>query len=217
MVKISLQNPNLQVRKDSFSNDKTYNEIFSLMRDIKKQFQTIADAVNFLFGPRTVEIIVPLSSAKAGATKIPGWVQVIDDGAGSTGVYAYAFDSGSEEELFFHIHLGDYYTADTDIRFDLHWAPIDNTSGNIVWGIEYYWANIDSIFNNTSSIEVTVAAPVVAKQSTENTIGTITGAGKGTQSILVGRLYRKAADAADTYAADAFGFFLDIHMSKTIS
>ncbi len=49
MVKLSLQNPSLQVRRDAFELDKTYNELSNLMRDIKKQFQTIADVINYLY------------------------------------------------------------------------------------------------------------------------------------------------------------------------
>jgi len=93
--KLSLENPVLQVRKDSYLEDSTYREIANLMRDVRKTFQIHADAINYLYGPRTREIALPLSEAKAGATKIPGWVQFADDGSGSTGIYAYAFDNSS--------------------------------------------------------------------------------------------------------------------------
>lgn len=53
MEKLSLQSPNLQVRKDDYESDRTYTGILNLARDIRKSFQTVSDAVNDLFkGPR---------------------------------------------------------------------------------------------------------------------------------------------------------------------
>jgi len=47
--KLSLENPVLQVRKDSYVEDKVYREISNLMRDIRKNFQLHADAINYIY------------------------------------------------------------------------------------------------------------------------------------------------------------------------
>lgn len=49
MAKISLTKPALQVRKADYDNDKTYQSVFNLARDIRTGLRDIAAVVNSIF------------------------------------------------------------------------------------------------------------------------------------------------------------------------
>ena len=44
--RVSIHAPNLQTRRGSYSDEKTHAEISSLMRELKKEMQRHADAIN---------------------------------------------------------------------------------------------------------------------------------------------------------------------------
>jgi len=153
----------------------------------------------------------PSVSIKIGATKAPGFAQFKDDGSGSTGVYTYYYDDSSEEQQFLIAQLPHAYKEGTDIEPHVHWAPSDANSGNVVWGLEYTWQNIDGTFGNTTAITVTDAADGTADKHQIADFATITGTSKTLSSILVCRIYRDATNASDTYASDAALLEVDIH------
>ena len=173
------------------------------------------DRIDYLYGPRELELSIYLTAAKAGGVKVPTWAKVTDDGAGSPGIYAWRFSSGTEEELFLTVHLGISYTAGTDVDMDIHWMPTTTNTGNVVWGIEYVWANVGANPGTTNTIEATAAAPGDTVH-VESHIAEMPGAGKQPQSIIAMRIYRKSADAADTYPDPIFANALDVHGKKTI-
>ena len=52
-----------------------------------------------LTATRYEDLRVPVTATKAGGSKEPGFIQVKDNGSGSQGVFAYAFDKTAEQEL----------------------------------------------------------------------------------------------------------------------
>jgi hypothetical protein len=160
------------------------------------------------------DLTVPATVVKLGGVNDPNFVKLADDGSGSTGTFTYAFDKASEEEIFFNVQIPHAKKYDTDIKAHVHWMPADGTAGNVVWGLEYQWVNINGAFSATGNtlIEATVAADETALKHQIDGIGTITGTNFTLSSMLACRLYRKAADAADTYDNDVYFLEFDFHV-----
>jgi len=173
------------------------------------QYMLVSDTIGALVWD---DVRTALTAAQGGGLNDPNWVQVVDNGSGSTGVFAYAFDDNSEEELFFEVQLPHGYSAGTDIKPHVHWAPSTTGTGNVVWGLEYTVANVGAVIGNTTLLSVTDAASGTALQQEVAGFGTISGTGLQESTILLFRIYRDAGNAADTYAADAFGLSVDIHI-----
>jgi len=183
----------------------------------KRWFNNMEGLVNYLRGPRALEITITLDAAKTAGVNDPTFSKVADDGAGSTGVFMYTFISNQERELFLNVHFGKNYVASSDLDIDLHWGPTTANAGNVVWGLEYIWVNEgEAAPANSTIVEAAVAVSGVAAEHQESNIATIDGTGKLPKSILVGRFFRNGADAADTYPDDAFASTLDMDTIKTI-
>jgi len=108
------------------------------------------------------DVRTSLTSAFGGGINDPSWVKVVDDGAGSQGIYTWGFDDNIEEELFFEVQLPHGYAPGTDIKPHIHWAPVGAGTGNVVWGLEYTTVNVGSVIGNSTLLTVTDAAPAVA-------------------------------------------------------
>jgi len=159
------------------------------------------------------DLYVAALSMEDGATP-PGLTQFKDDGAASTGVFALNFDKDTEEERLFSIHLPHSYKQHTDITPQVHWAPTDTDTGAVVWGLEYTWFNVDGTAGNTTIITATDAADGTADKHQRADFAAIAGWGMTPGSQLLGRVFRKAADGADTYDADAALFGVAFHIEQ---
>lgn len=166
-----------------------------------------------LEGDATLEddLRVPITSTKVGGSKDPGFAKFKDNGSGSQGVFTYVFDATNEEELYFTVQLPHSYKPGSDINAHVHWSPTTTNTGNIVWGLEYTWQNIDSTFGNTTLITGTDTADGTAYKHQLQSIGDISGTGYIESSMLVCRVYRDADNPADTYDADAALLEIDFH------
>lgn len=160
---------------------------------------------------------VSMMTAKAGGTKDPDFVQYKDNGAGSTGVYAYAFSGTAEEELFFNVSMPRQWNESTDVGVDFNWvsAQTGSSSQNVKWGIEYAWANQGELFGDTSIASVTDRVPADNRILTDThyrtEVDVIDGTGKDINSTLICRVFRDGGDASDTFAHDAFLIDIDFH------
>lgn len=149
-------------------------------------------------------------------TRIPDFVQFLDDGAGSRGIFAYAFDPTQEQELHFSIHLSNSYKPGTDIYAHVHWSPSDNTTGVVRWGIECAWQNVDAAFSPTSLRYAAQQASGTTAQSQKVSLPAHDGSGKAIDSVIICRLFRDATSGTDTYSVDAFahGVGVDYQLAR---
>ena len=85
-------------------------------------------------------------SLSKGGVNDPNLVQVKDNGSGSTGVYTYQFDNNTEEELFFAAQIPHAWKEGSNIYPHVHWYPTNTDTGNVIWGLEYTWANVNGTF-----------------------------------------------------------------------
>lgn len=133
------------------------------------------------------------------------------------GIVATAFAKNATEQVYFDVQLPHSWAAGTGIRPHVHWSPGNNaTTGSVVWGLEYTWANAVNAPGNTypasSTLSVTQAAAGSAYAHQIAQWSEIDGTGKRVSSVLMCRLFRDGTNEADTFDADAFALSLDFHI-----
>ena len=170
------------------------------------------------------DLTIPVTSTKTGGAKEPGFAQAFDNGSGSQGVYLYWFSGSTEEELFFTVQIPHARKYDTEIFPHVHFVlPSGYSSGNIVWGLEYNWANLGDTFTDTNIIYAStntnlVGGPLagdkhlLASFNGNGANNGIDGSGKTLSSMLVCRVFRAVGHADDTYSGDAGLMQLDFHI-----
>lgn len=145
--------------------------------------------------------------------------------SGSSGPQIYYFrNSAPLDMMSFTVQLPHSWKQGTTIYPHLHWIPKTTAAtGNVEWNLDYSWANYDpttpEIFPAITTTTVTATAPAGGFTARAHTITALTtnndgidGAGKKISSILICRIWRKADNAADTYAYDAGVLYLDFHI-----
>lgn len=160
--------------------------------------------------------VSPVAS-KAGGSKAPVFTKFTDNGAGSQGVFAYAFGTATEKELYFEVQLPHTWVAGSDIKPHVHWSHVEASppgTTNVQWGLEYTWANADPpghVFGTTTIITGSTTVPVSStRQQFITSLGTIDGTSKWLSSVLLCRVFRDVAN--DNFAGDAFALSFDFHI-----
>ena len=163
------------------------------------------------------DLRVSVFSTKSGGSKEPAWTKILDNGAGSQGVFSYFFDSGSEEELYFAVQFPHSWQIGTDIEAHVHWVALSNggVGQRVTWGLEYSWASIGDVFGNTTIITGSANytdEDIVANKHYLTKLGTINGTGKQISSMMMCRVFRDATAGTDTYTSDAGLLEIDFHI-----
>lgn len=137
---------------------------------------------------------------------------------GSSGsLRTYQFSGSALNEVEFEVQLSHAYMPGTDIHPHVHWCPTTTGAGNVVWFLEYAWANIGATFPGSSTINtgaVAAGGTAWAHKMTDLLDGGndyINGSGKTISSMLVCRLYRNGGSGSDTYAAPVALLEFDFH------
>ena len=175
------------------------------------------------FGPVYDDVRISPNSLKASGTKSPGWVQFMDDGSSSVGVYTWAFDDATEEELWFEIQMPHGVQLGSTVHPHIHWAPMANgTAGDVVsWAMEYTWVDVLGTFGNTTIISANAhiggEATLVAKKHYITPLPDIdaqSDANQAVSSVMLGRIYRDATGGlqTDDLAQDAALLSVDFHV-----
>jgi hypothetical protein len=141
-----------------------------------------------------------------------------NDGSSSVGVLLWVFSPTTEQDLYITVQMPHGYKEGTDIYPHVHWTTKTGTpSGtDVVWGLEYTWVNLGGNFANTStltanSVIASVGTPSGTGQHLITSLGTMSGTGKKISSIIVCRLFRKAADSNDTFVNETGLLSMDFH------
>ena len=127
------------------------------------------------------------------------------------------FDAGQHDEIEFEIQMPHSWKLGSKLYPHVHWAPVSATTGNVVWELEYAWANADGTFGAPSSMASDAQAAGgmawVHKLAPLKSGGNayIDGTGKTLSSMLVCRLHRNAGSGSDTLNADVAFLEFDIH------
>lgn len=133
-------------------------------------------------------------------------------------IRALRFDSGQHDEIYFEIQMPHAWKEGSNIYPHVHWSPVSTTTGNVVWSLDYTWANINGTFGAPTTMNSDAAAAGgvawVHKLSTlKDGSGNayIDGTGKTLSSMIMCRLHRNAGAGSDTLAADVAFLEFDIH------
>lgn len=149
--------------------------------------------------------------------------------SGNSGPQIWYFENAANEAMSFTLELPHNWKEGSTIYPHIHWAPKSTKIGNVKWFMEYTWINFNAstpeAFPVTSTLSAIHLGPFtinthVLTQLTISNIG-ISGSVKTISSMIVGRIWRDANDAQDTYGDDAgllsldFGFEMDTQGSRT--
>ena len=165
------------------------------------------------------DLRIPAISTKLGGSKDPHFVKVYDNGSGSQGVFTYAFDASTEEELYFMVQIPHGWVYGTALDPHIHWIAKANGTGTqkVSWGLEYTVAKIGGTFGNTTIIygnEAHVVETIAAGKHylTDLTAIDMTGV-DGVSTMLICRVFRDATGAGltDDFASDAYILEIDFH------
>ena len=163
------------------------------------------------------DLRVPALATRVPAVSGPDFAQFHSNATGtSTGVFAYWFDAGSEEQVYFVAQMSHAW-AGTPIKPHVHWSPAANCTGTVSWGLEYTWVGITGTFPGTQLLYANAT-----HRNEDNlfrythyltSFPDITGSSMGLSSMLVCRLFRDAAGVglADSCPQDAGLHEIDFH------
>ena len=90
MGKLSLEHPNLQIRRAVFSSEAEFRELQNLARDLRIALQTISDAVNYVYDGLQLP-----SYTVAGVPSASDWVRRLIYVSDETGGAVPAFSDGT--------------------------------------------------------------------------------------------------------------------------
>ena len=155
----------------------------------------------------------PALTMKRRGISDPSFMVYVQDSAGtSPGVWSEAFSASALNELSFDVQLPHGWVEGSEIRPHIHWGPASAAAGNVVWGLEYSWANVNAKFPYTTTIKTVAPAAGVFPYNGMVSLPPIDGTGMTISSILKCRIYRDGAATDDTYGGLAHLHEVDFHI-----
>lgn len=129
---------------------------------------------------------------------------------------AYTGSGASVNETHFAVHILHDIKAGTNITFHVHWSHIVAApSGNVKWSLEYTiakgYGTTAFAAPTTLTTTQTAGAQYVHHITNDDDMTITTSTNLEPDAIIICRLYRDPADAADTFANDAYVFSVDAH------
>ena len=123
---------------------------------------------------------------------------------GSLLVYGFA-GAGADEMLYGSMEMQHDYKEGTDIHPHVHWCPLANSTGDVVWQVEYATANANTAFGTavTSIVTASVTASTLALTNYLTDLSAITGSGMKVGMLFTFRIFRSAGYAGDTFPGNA--------------
>jgi hypothetical protein len=117
----------------------------------------------------------------------------------------WGFDASTAQSLHAGVRLRSGYENGTMLRPYIEWAPSTISAGVVRWGIEATWSSVDSPATASTFYYIDSTASEVAGNHVLESLGSVDGdALLGPGSTVSIRVFRDAADPADTYPDTAF-------------
>ena len=159
------------------------------------------------------DLRVPVTSTTAAGSNSPTFSRFKTNGEGSQGVFLYLFSQTIEQELYFTAQLPHSYLEGSNLEPHVHFVTHSPLAGNVTWGLEYTWTNIDDDFNDTSIISAT--AEIIFDTANKHYVldlGSIEGIGKKISSMLICRIFRNVN--VGIYNSDIALMEIDFHFRQ---
>jgi hypothetical protein len=153
----------------------------------------------------------------AGIGGTPAVVKLLDNGAGSIGVWAFCFKRGDGCQGIFQMPHG--YVEGSTIYPHLHWFNTASVAAaaTVIILFEYMWINLDGVKPAATVTDTyTYTAPVgnlAAGTMVTAQFAPVVGTGKTISSIFVASLRRGVDTHTDAQNIAFLGF--DIHVNQT--
>lgn len=144
----------------------------------------------------------------------PSWAAL----TGMTGIYAYSFAAATMNEVWINFHVDHDYKSGTPIYLHTHWlnAAATPDTGSVRWGFEYTVAkgHQQQAFAATTTVYVTQACNAtrymhhIAEISLADAVPSTN---LEPDSLILCRIFRDAADGADTCTDAVYLLLADCH------
>lgn len=156
------------------------------------------------------DLRVSLLSTNSAGSNPPGLSKILATGT-SQGVFAFAFDRLSEEELYTSVQLPHGFYKGT-IEPHVHWQSTDTSVATVTWGIEFVIQNINEVGSPATEIHrVSQVSSGVARKHQLAAFDHIHVETVKDSAVMLVRFFRDATNASDSYNADAVATDLDFH------
>lgn len=166
------------------------------------------------------DIMVFPDGTSRGSSDPPVWT-LFKNNSGSQGVWLFFFSNSQEQEVYFTVQIPHSYKVGSTIYPHVHWTTNSGTpSGtDVVWGLEYSAMAFGGTFPSTTTLTANtvisaIGTPSGTGQHLISGLGTINGSGLGISTVIVCRLFRKVADANDTFGSSVGLLGVDFHFEK---
>lgn len=158
------------------------------------------------------DLRTPASGTNIGAANDPQFLSWLDNGAGSVGVYCWQFRPNVSEELFFTVQLAHSWLEASALQPHIHWVPLTNAPGDVIWNLEYTVATPNAVFPSTTIDSVTSSAVGVANTHQISSWANIPMPSNKISTVLSCRVVREGTDPADTFPDNAGLLEIDFHI-----
>lgn len=144
-------------------------------------------------------------------TFLPGSQSPTEATIGHYSGYTYSQAVTQTATVVWHVPVD--WDSTTDMVIHLHWAPTDAAAGDVVWDIDYKATASESneiLTGVQRSLSTTDSTQTLQYEHLQTADMTIPASDLEVLDMVGICLSRDTADAADTYGAGAFAFFLEI-------
>jgi len=150
-----------------------------------------------------------------------------------SGILAYQFSNVITNEVFLEFHIPHDYVMGTDLYIHTHWSQdkVDTggpagAPGDVKWQYEFTYSkgHNQDFFPVSKTLAVVQTAATVAFQHMIAEVQLSVSGGSATQidtarvepdGIILVRMFRDPADAADTLSDPPYAHFCDVHYQST--
>jgi len=164
---------------------------------------------------RWEDLRVAADQTRKGASKIPNYGKLKDNGSGSQGVFCHWFDATAEEELYFSVQIPHSWVEGSSIYPHVHWVTAhDLGTTKVVWGLEYTESSITGSFGNTTILTAKDCLGACVGTAGEHLVTPFTSismTGSKVSSMLICRIFRDATSGDDDFTHDAGLLEIDFH------
>jgi hypothetical protein len=127
-------------------------------------------------------------------------------------ISAYSYAPTSLSESFTNWDVPFSWAPGTDLYLAFHWSPGNSTAtGNVVWGIDYTWAEVGGTFGSQVTELYTAASDGTAYKHYQTVSTPYPGGDANYNMRFLLRIFRDGANGADTFPDPAFLIGVDFY------